>query len=227
MILKFRAIPSNTQVAYYPTRMKRGFRDGHLPREGMIGDVRVLVLLALAQAGLLAADQRVTAADVVELVSTSLYSDHDEERLAQQLHRLKMSEQLSPHIVVYFRSLGLGAPTVAALQKLQEQSIVLAPPPEAPLSIPARAHPGRATDAATTPVPVCPFLRTKLVRLSHIGSGLLRSPYRCHYEADDPSGSSAASLSHPGEQYSDRLQHGYSWVTSLHIAGKGAGVFAN
>jgi hypothetical protein len=97
--------------------------------------MKVLCLLALGQTMALGASHRATAAELVDLVFTSLYSDHEDGRLAQELNRLQMAEQLSPRISMYFHSLGLGPQAFAALQKLQNQSALLPLPAEPALSI--------------------------------------------------------------------------------------------
>jgi hypothetical protein len=61
----------------------------------------------------LGVDHRVNAAEIVELVFTSLYSDHDDERLAEELLNAKMTQQLSPLVVAYFQNLGVTLPFVA------------------------------------------------------------------------------------------------------------------
>ena len=102
---------------------------------GMIQDVKFLCLVALVQAVALGAMHRATAAEVVELVFTSLSSDHDDARLARGLHGIEMSEQLSPHVVVYFEGLGVGPESLAMLRTLRDRSATLEPPVEAPLAI--------------------------------------------------------------------------------------------
>jgi hypothetical protein len=101
----------------------------------MITHVRVLSLLVLAAAALLGADHRITAAGVVQLVFTSLCSDHDDSRLADDLHRLRMVEQLNPHVVLYFRNVGVGPLALRQLERLRDQSVSLATPLNPPLAV--------------------------------------------------------------------------------------------
>ena len=98
----------------------------------MINHVRALCLLALVQLVALGADHRATSADLTTLVFTSLYSDNDDERLAQQLSKLQLTEQLSPHIISYFQRAGAGPDALAVLRDLQHKSQSL-PPPSAPV----------------------------------------------------------------------------------------------
>lgn len=97
--------------------------------------MKLLCLLALSQAVLFGAEHKATAADVVELVYDSLYSDHDDGRLAQSLQQLKITEQLSPHVVRYFQHIGIGPHALQALQRLREESSPLTPPEEPALAI--------------------------------------------------------------------------------------------
>ncbi len=83
--------------------------------------------------GQLAAEHRATAADAVELVFTSLYSDHNDAELAQKLNKLRLGEQFDPGLIAYFRGLCAGPQTLAALQKLRDRSERLPPPAERPL----------------------------------------------------------------------------------------------
>jgi hypothetical protein len=97
--------------------------------------VRVLALLALAHVIVLGADHNANAAEIVELVFTSLYSDHDDGRLAKALLDAKMTQQLSPLVVGYFKDLGIGPEALTALQTLQNRSKLLSPPDQVPLLI--------------------------------------------------------------------------------------------
>jgi hypothetical protein len=101
----------------------------------MIRNVKLLCVLALFQAVLRGADHAATAADVVELVFTSIYTDHDDKRLARDLASLKMTEQLSPHIVLYFKNSGIGTLALEKLERLRDESASLTPPPEIPLAV--------------------------------------------------------------------------------------------
>ena len=101
----------------------------------MIGNVRALCLVLLVQTILPGATRIATTEDVVRTVYDSLYSDRDDALLAQELLSLKLREQLSPHIVTYFRNIGLGSETVAALQQLQQRSSALRPAIEPALEI--------------------------------------------------------------------------------------------
>lgn len=101
----------------------------------MIRDVKLVSLLVLAAAVLAGADHRVSASDVVQLVLSSVYSDHDDSRLANDLHRLKMSEQLDGHVLVYFRNIGVGPLARKELERLRQESALMKLPFEPPLSI--------------------------------------------------------------------------------------------
>ncbi len=101
----------------------------------MMNHVRALCLLALVQVAALGADHRATSADLTTLVFTSLYSDHDDAQLARQLSNLQLTEQLNPHVVLYFRQAGTGPRALAALQALQHKSQNLSPPAAPVLTI--------------------------------------------------------------------------------------------
>jgi hypothetical protein len=109
--------------------------------------VRVLALLLLAHVTVLGANHRINAAEIVELVFTSLYSDHDDERLAKELQDAKLTQQLSPLVGGYFQDRGIGPQVLAALQNLENKSQVLSPPDQEPLLIqPIPTESGQTSD---------------------------------------------------------------------------------
>jgi hypothetical protein len=97
--------------------------------------VKVLWLLAVIPGMAIGASHRRTAADVAELIFTSLYSDRDDRQLARQLEKTEMDERLASGLVMYFRSQGLGPHAIDALQKLSDRTAHLALPHDPPLSI--------------------------------------------------------------------------------------------
>ena len=101
----------------------------------MMNHVKALCLLALVQFAALGAGHRATSADVITLVFTSLYSDHDDAQLAKQLANLQLAEQLNLHVVLYFQQAGTGPRALAALQALQHKSQNLSPPAAPVLTI--------------------------------------------------------------------------------------------
>lgn len=101
----------------------------------MIQDVKLLVLLAASGTFLLGENHRFTAAEVVNLVFTSISSDNDGEHLAEQLRNIEPAERVDSHTVFYFRNVGLAQPALAELEKLEQKSASLPGPPQAPLSI--------------------------------------------------------------------------------------------
>lgn len=96
---------------------------------------RLLCLIVVVQSMAFGASHQRSAAEVVELIFTSLYSDRDDIRLARQLDQTQMSERLAPGFILYFRSQGVGPRTMTALQKLRDRTALLPPPAEQPFSI--------------------------------------------------------------------------------------------
>ncbi len=96
--------------------------------------VRVLCLLALLPALVLGADHRTTAAEVAELVFISVYSDHDDQRLARELASVRLADRLTPSTVAYFENIGVGPRTFVALKSLRDKSAELPLPPELALA---------------------------------------------------------------------------------------------
>lgn len=101
----------------------------------MITGVRILRLLLLVQMLAFSGDRKATSADVVRTVFTSLYSDHDDARLAQSLGEFQLDEQLSPHVLRYFRTVNLGPKSSAVLEKLVVRSASMPTPELMPFSI--------------------------------------------------------------------------------------------
>ncbi len=97
--------------------------------------MKFLCLLALVQTVAFGDERKATAADIVELVFNSVYSDHDDAGLAQQLDKVKMVEQLSPPVVSYFEYLKVGPLALQALRNLQEKTALLPPPAGLPVAI--------------------------------------------------------------------------------------------
>lgn len=95
----------------------------------------LLLLIAICPALYAAAHQAARSSDVIEAVVTSLYSDHDDARLAKQLKTMRITEQLDPHIAIYFRHMDLGPQSLEVVQHLVEDSAELPKPAEVALSI--------------------------------------------------------------------------------------------
>ena len=93
----------------------------------------MLCLLAALSVTIWGARPLRSAHDVVTMVYTSLYSDHDDARLAQELKKTRLSERLDPSLIRYFRGLHAGPKTLEALKSLSDRSQdmpVPAVPPE-------------------------------------------------------------------------------------------------
>ncbi len=60
--------------------------------------------------------------ELVDLISQSVYSDHDDGRLADNLGRVRLNERLRPGTIQELERLGLGPLSLTALKDLQERS---------------------------------------------------------------------------------------------------------
>lgn len=104
------------------------FRKLRLTLMAAIRTMNLFPLLLAAPGAAVAGPTTLTSLDVVHLVFASLWSDRDDVRLASELKKLKLREQLSPQAIAYFRSLGLGPRSLASLEHLHAQTASLPPP---------------------------------------------------------------------------------------------------
>ena len=96
--------------------------------------IAFLLLIAMTVGAALADTHRMTDSQLVELVVDSLYTDHDDASLAEQLDRIKPTELLPPETVIELWSWGLGPLTTAALERVQLRSAGLSQPLQAPVA---------------------------------------------------------------------------------------------
>nr|MDQ2712765.1 VWA domain-containing protein [Acidobacteriota bacterium] len=89
---------------------------------------------AISPPASLEADQETAEAQLVQLVVTSLYSDHDDTSLAERLEKIDFTERLSAETLSELQRLGIGPLAFSVLQELREKSTSLSRPPEAPIS---------------------------------------------------------------------------------------------
>lgn len=91
--------------------------------------MRVLfLLLAFVTIRSLAADRPMEESELVDLVLQSLYSDHDDSKLAERLTHVRLREMLSAGTVEELKRLGLGPLALQRLQALEESSRGLSRP---------------------------------------------------------------------------------------------------
>lgn len=113
---------------------------------------RHLLILFVAAALLLPAQTRLTVAQLVEFVSSSVKLKQSDKQVAAYLRTLKLTEKLDPRVVEELQAMGAGARTAEALQALAEGSFNLPAPPTVkrevlqPLLAPELAEQGRILD---------------------------------------------------------------------------------
>ena len=96
---------------------------------------KLFALLLAVQVPAVSGQAQSTPLDVVHLLFKSLYSDRNDARLAFELKRLKLRAQLSPNVIVYFQSVGLGPRSIASLERLHQRTASLPLPPHPALAI--------------------------------------------------------------------------------------------
>jgi hypothetical protein len=87
------------------------------------------LLLQLAPAGASAA-KRMSAEDILQLVSTSVAADDNDEAAARQLESIEPTEQLDGEAIGILKAQGAGRLTLRALDELRARSASLPPPPQ-------------------------------------------------------------------------------------------------
>ncbi len=94
---------------------------------------QIWVLLAMAAAGY--AQMKMTADQLVSFIKSSIQLHHDDRKVADYVHKIKLSDKLQDRRVEEMQGLGAGPRTVAALRELStaSQSLAVTPPPP-PLS---------------------------------------------------------------------------------------------
>ncbi len=80
------------------------------------------LLLAVITINCLGAEPPLGESELVDLVSQSLYSDHDDSRLAEHLGRLQINKKLREATVAELERLSLGPLSLTALKDLQQRS---------------------------------------------------------------------------------------------------------
>jgi hypothetical protein len=92
------------------------------------------LLLALSLPGL--AQMKMTSEQVVTFIKSSIQLKHDDRKVADYVHKIKLTDKLEARKVEELQGLGAGPRTVAALNELSEVSstlpVTLPPPPPAP-----------------------------------------------------------------------------------------------
>lgn len=97
--------------------------------------MRVLPLLfVLVAIRGLAAERPMEESELVDFVLQSLYSDHDDSRLADRLAHVRLSEDLRPSTVAELQRLGLGPLALERLKVLEERSQKLNTPAIPPIT---------------------------------------------------------------------------------------------
>src|SRR6266404_4721851 len=94
---------------------------------------KLCVLAAMAAAAY--AQMRMTAEQVVSFIKSSIQLKHDDRKVAEYVHKIKLSDKLEDRKVEELQGLGAGPKTIAALRELSTASSSLpatAPPPPPP-----------------------------------------------------------------------------------------------
>src|SRR5437764_6297869 len=81
------------------------------------------------------AQMKMTAEQVVSFIKSSIQLKHDDRKVAEYVHKIKLSDKLEDRRVEELQGLGAGPKTLAALRELSTGSSslsVTAPPPPPP-----------------------------------------------------------------------------------------------
>src|SRR6266851_3305556 len=99
----------------------------------MLNVRNLCVLLAIGVAAY--AQMKMTAEQVVRFIKSSIQLKHDDRKVAEYVHKIKLSDKLEERRVEELQGLGAGPKTIAALRELSSASsslAVTAPPPPPP-----------------------------------------------------------------------------------------------
>jgi len=99
----------------------------------MLNIRNLCVLLAIGVAAY--AQMKMTAEQVVSFIKSSIQLKHDDRKVAEYVHKIKLSDKLEERKVEELQGLGAGPKTIAALRELSSASsslAVTAPPPPPP-----------------------------------------------------------------------------------------------
>ena len=103
---------------------------------------RLLVLVVCAGLTALGAEMQLTIEQLKEFVTSSIKLGHADNKLANYLRKVKLTNQLDDRTVEELQGLGAGPKTVEALHQLRDESASLpkaAPPPPKPIYVPPPA----------------------------------------------------------------------------------------
>ena len=118
----------------------------HRPRGGRYSECMVRWVVAMLAAGTVyAAAPRVSVHDLVAAVENGLRGGQSDSRVARDIRKLQMSEQLDQHIIEELVSVGAGPKTVEELLRPRDESVGFPLPaaaefPEPPPPSPADSH---------------------------------------------------------------------------------------
>ncbi|MGA2182729.1 MAG: hypothetical protein ABSH47_06840 [Bryobacteraceae bacterium] len=91
--------------------------------------------LVLCLSAAVFAEAPMVVSDLVGMVTSALAVDRDDERIANTLERVRLSERLSDSTIDMLRQMGAGRATVRQLRTLARKSQALPPPSEEPVGI--------------------------------------------------------------------------------------------
>jgi hypothetical protein len=100
---------------------------------------KFLLLLAAAAGAVVAADMAMTIEQLKEFVRSSVKMKYDDRKVAEYLHKVKLSNKLDDRTIEELQGLGAGPKTTAALHDLRDATDSLptaAPPPPKPVYVP-------------------------------------------------------------------------------------------